>query len=68
MSQNKKQIDMKNGSGATTAEVLYQRIGGKWYAFSVVGDEVYMSPISEDLIDLNSTTETTSSNDKQKVA
>ncbi|MCM0604901.1 MAG: hypothetical protein KA715_02315 [Xanthomonadaceae bacterium] len=68
MSQSKKQMDLTQGTGATTADVLYQRIGGKWYAFSVVGDEVYMSPISEDLIDEARLMESASPNDKQKVA
>lgn len=50
-SSNKtEKLDLTQGAGATTADVLYQRIGGKWYAFSVVDDEVYMSPISEDQI------------------
>ena len=66
MSESKKINNLNNGTGATTAEVLYQRIGGKWYAFSVVGEEVYMSPISDDVL-----TETQLSeikNEEQKIA
>jgi hypothetical protein len=29
-------------------EVLYQKIGAKWYAFSVVGDEIFTGSLSED--------------------
>ncbi len=26
-------------------DVLYQRMGDKWYAFSVIDDEVFMGPV-----------------------
>lgn len=32
-------------------EVLYQKLGDRWFAFSLIGDEVFMSPISEDLLE-----------------
>ena len=49
---------MKNKSSKTAnqvnqeldVEVLYQKLGDRWFAFSLVGDEVFMSPISEDII------------------
>jgi hypothetical protein len=28
-------------------EVLYQELGGRWYAFSVVGEKVFYGPVSE---------------------
>lgn len=28
-----------------TADVLYQRLGDRWYAFSVVGDEVFFGEV-----------------------
>ncbi len=31
-------------------DVLYQKLGERWFAFSIVNDEVFMSPISEDQI------------------
>ena len=31
-------------------EVLYQKLGDQWFAFSVMNDEVFMSPVSEDKI------------------
>jgi hypothetical protein len=51
--------NMKNKSSNKTAnqvnqeldvEVLYQKLGDRWFAFSLVGDEVFMSPISEEVI------------------
>ncbi len=32
-------------------DVLYQKLGDRWFAFSIIGDEVFMAPISEDQID-----------------
>jgi hypothetical protein len=26
-------------------DVLYQRMGDKWYAFSIIDDEVFMGPV-----------------------
>ena len=44
----------KSGSAAThqknqtpdTVEVLYQKLGDRWFAFSLVGDEVYFGSVS----------------------
>lgn len=32
-------------------DVLYQKLGDRWFAFSIIGDEVFMAPISEDQLD-----------------
>ena len=32
-------------------EVLYQKMGNHWFAFSVVGDEVFMGSITQEEID-----------------
>jgi hypothetical protein len=32
----------------TYADVLYQRIEGKWYAFSVVEDDIFYTAISDE--------------------
>jgi hypothetical protein len=32
------------------ADVLYQKLGDRWFAFSMIGDEVFMSPISDEII------------------
>jgi hypothetical protein len=33
------------------AEVLYQKLGDRWFAFSLIGDEVFMSPVDEETIE-----------------
>ena len=33
------------------ADVLYQKLGDRWFAFSLIDDEVFMSPVSEDVIE-----------------
>lgn len=49
-----------SGTGATAhtsesvdreVEVLYQKMGGRWYAFSVIDDDVFFGSIDSD--DLN---------------
>jgi hypothetical protein len=32
------------------ADVLYQRLGDRWFAFSLIGDEVFMSPVTDEII------------------
>lgn len=32
------------------AEILYQKINGQWYAFSVIDDEVFYGRVSDDQI------------------
>jgi hypothetical protein len=39
-------MNLNNGE---TVEVLYQRLGDRWYAFSAVGDEVYVGSVDEAL-------------------
>ncbi len=31
-------------------DVLYQKLGENWFAFSLIDDDVFMSPISDDKI------------------
>ena len=31
-------------------EVLYQKLGDRWFAFSIINDEVFMSPVTEDKV------------------
>ena len=31
-------------------DVLYQKLGENWFAFSLIDDEVFMSPVTEDKI------------------
>jgi hypothetical protein len=34
-----------------TVEVLYQKMGDRWFAFSLVGEEVFVGSITQDEID-----------------
>jgi hypothetical protein len=43
-SSSKRAID--NG----TVEVLYQKMGDRWFAFSLVGDEVFVGSLTEEEI------------------
>ncbi len=31
-------------------DVLYQKLGERWFAFSIINDEVFMAPIAEEKI------------------
>ncbi|MBN22141.1 MAG: hypothetical protein CL678_12750 [Bdellovibrionaceae bacterium] len=44
--QNSKKQDSKNTE--QEADVLYQKIAGKWYAFSVVDEDVFMGEVPEE--------------------
>jgi hypothetical protein len=35
---------------AQTVEVLYQKLGDRWYAFSLVDDEVFVGSLTDDQI------------------
>ncbi len=44
-----------NSSNSTNAQdqvvdVLYQKLGENWFAFSLIDDEMFMSPVSDDKI------------------
>jgi len=43
-----------NTDSSRLVDVLYQRMGDRWYAFSLVDDEVFFSPVDQDLIDQKS--------------
>ncbi len=42
-------IQNLNNSDETTktVDVLYQKMGDRWYAFSLLGDEVFMGSVSQ---------------------
>jgi hypothetical protein len=48
--QNKIQIQNINNAEDTaqTVEILYQKMGDRWYAFSLVGDDVFMGSVTQD--------------------
>ncbi len=41
---------MSGSKGEKEVEVLYQKLGGQWYAFSMIDDEVFMAPVPEEKI------------------
>ena len=47
-SKNRANNNTLNNNVEQEADVLYQKLGNTWFAFSIVEDEVFMSPISED--------------------
>jgi hypothetical protein len=54
----------KNPQSEVEVDVLYQKLGERWYAFSIVNDEVFMSPVSDDQIH-SARTETTNPQNPQ---
>ncbi len=38
-------------TNSETVEVLYQKLGGRWYAFSLIDDEIFMGSVSQEEID-----------------
>lgn len=41
----------KNTAKELDADVLYQKLGDRWFAFSLIEDEVFMSPVDEETIE-----------------
>lgn len=35
----------------TDAEVLYQKLGDRWFAFTLVDGEVFVAPVPEEMIE-----------------
>jgi hypothetical protein len=46
----KQEINMANQSNEQITDVLYQKLGGQWFAFSILDGDVFMSPVSDDRI------------------
>lgn len=52
--QEDKNIQTTHAAAISTekeVEVLYQRMGDRWFAFSLIGDEVFMGSIEQSEID-----------------
>jgi hypothetical protein len=49
-SKSKKTNQNTNQTNDQYVDVLYQKLGDNWFAFSLIDDEVFMSPVSEDKI------------------
>jgi hypothetical protein len=41
---------VQNPTEDQEVEVLYQKLGDRWFAFSIINDEVFMSPITDEEI------------------
>jgi len=55
MSANSARASVLSPAESTTpmtseAEVLYQKLGDRWFAFSIIDGEVFMAPVSEETI------------------
>ena len=48
MAANSKNLNTSNQE--QDVDVLYQKLGNTWFAFSIIGDEVFMSPVSEETL------------------
>jgi hypothetical protein len=48
---SKNQAVAPNKQDTGTVEVLYQKMGDRWFAFSLIDDEVFVGSISQDEID-----------------
>ena len=51
MNTNNTQKVTASTTNDKNVEVLYQKMGNRWFAFSVVGDEVFMGSITQEEID-----------------
>jgi hypothetical protein len=45
----------KMASNDDTVEVLYQKMGDRWFAFSLVDDEVFVGSITQEEVDASVT-------------
>lgn len=70
MNTNKslKKTNSTQNSGPETAEVLYQKLGNKWYAFSLIQNEVFVGSIDVDAITEKEAAEITSKQTKARRA
>ena len=47
--KSKNSVQSNNVKEATSqeVEVLYQKLGDQWYAFSMIDDDMFMAPVDE---------------------
>jgi hypothetical protein len=46
----KQNSDTTNNANDQYVDVLYQKLGENWFAFSLIDNEMFMSPVSDDRI------------------
>lgn len=49
--QSNKIPSTNNSSKGEEVEVLYQKLGDRWFAFSLINDEVFVGSITQEEID-----------------
>ena len=49
-SKSNKTTQTTNAANDQYVDVLYQKLGDNWFAFSLIDDEMFMSPVSDDKI------------------
>jgi hypothetical protein len=47
----KNQTAKNTQSNQDTVEVLYQKMGDRWFAFSLVGDDVFVGSLTQDEVE-----------------
>ena len=49
--ENKTETTQNTKNSNANVEVLYQKMGNRWFAFSVVNDDVFIGSITQEEID-----------------
>ena len=49
--KNHSEAKTKNANAQSTVEVLYQKMGDRWFAFSLIDGEVFVGSVTQDEID-----------------
>ena len=49
-SKSKNPSNTQSSANDQYVDVLYQKLGENWFAFSLIEDDVFMSPVTEDKI------------------
>lgn len=50
MSQAANKKNRQSSNNEASVEVLYQRLGNKWFAFSLIDDEVFVGSVPDEAI------------------
>jgi hypothetical protein len=51
MEKSKAKSKLAHSSIYKEVNILYQKLGGKWFAFSLIGDEVFFGAVPESTIE-----------------
>lgn len=68
---NQNSAGNSSGSGANpsggTVEVLYQRMGDRWYAFSLIDDEVFYGTLTKEELESHSSSKSQAPSFKRRI-